>query len=367
MTGNAYAAAKALRHLDIIENVRGRVPGRPASIYLVVSDICNQDCVYCIYRDPTHPSSQHFLDGGQASRHVLDADKVNQILVDCYRMSTPEHCVAVQFTGGGEPTTHPQFAQMLRWTQDLGLPYSVATNGVLVRDREMIEQLARASWLRFSIDSADEATYHALRRAAPGHFARAWAAVADVAEAREGMGRRPRVTIGVNCVVGPENWAGVVETARMARAMGADNINLAVRRSAQGTGLFAGFREQMLAACREAEGLATPTFQVYNRIPERLAELESGPPTFAICGHSLFSPYIAADGNVYRCCDVANNDAGLVGSIEHQRFMHLWLSQRRIDAMLAFDARTCPYCPFYMQGQLMDYTLGPAALHEEFV
>lgn len=62
---------------------------------------------------------------------------------------------------------------------------------------------------------------------------------------------------------------------------------------------------------------------------------------------------------VYRCCALAYNDAGLIGSIGDRRFRELWMDPARADSMAAFDARDCERCPYRVQGGLLEYTLSP--------
>lgn len=360
---DAYSPAKALRHLDIIEGARAGRPVRPAHIHLVVSDACQQRCSFCAYKDPAYPSSQRFLPAdGSAPRRMMAYEKALEVLDDCREMG----CQAIQFTGGGEPTTHPRFGELLAACSARGLSYAVVTNGGLVEQHGLAEGLARATWVRFSLDTADPAEYAAIRGVSEWQHAAVCSSIRAVRDARDKLASG--CTIGLSCIVGPHNWRSVVPLVRLARALGVDNVSLAPQFSAGGLAVFAGCLDDVLAVCQEAEALAGPGFQVFNRVPARIEDIRAGSPSFRLCGYSLFVPYVAADLNVYRCCTLAYNDAGLVGSIADQRFRDLWMSEARAAAMTTFDARSCERCPYHAQGRLLEYVLSPEEpTHADFV
>lgn len=361
MASDPYAPTKALRHLDIVGAVREGRPVRPAHIHLVVSDACNQHCRYCAYRDPTYTSSRRFLpDDGSPPRRMMPLAKALEVLDDCVDMG----CRAVQFTGGGEPTVHPDLRAMLAGCRDRDLSYAVVTNGV--RAHPLVEHLARAAWVRVSLDTADSAIYSAIRGVSEWQHEAACSTVREVRDARDRLGTD--CVLGVGCVVGPDNWRALPALVKLACSLGADNVSLAPQFSTAGVAIFDGVLDEVLASCEAAAALDEPSCRVYNRVPARIEDMRSGRPAFALCGYSFFVPYVAANLGVYRCCALAYNDAGLVGNIDGRRFRDLWIDQARADGMAAFDARTCDRCPYHAQGSLLEYVLSPKEpLHADFV
>ena len=367
MRDDAYSPLKATRHLDIIEAVRARRPARPAHVQLVLSDLCNQACDFCSYRDPEYPSSQRFYEvrpglGGLRRlphhperdynpRRQMPTDKALEIITDCAELGVS----AIQFTGGGEPTVHPEWQLVVGHAQELGLATALVTNGVKLGTafRWLLERL---KWLRVSLDAGTPETYSAIRHVPESHFL----------AALEGVRRAAQfgVDVGVSFVVTPHNWREVIEATRLAREHGASNIRIAAQVSAD-PALHDGYRERATSACEEAEGLAREGFRVYNRFTERSAPEA---PDYEICGYQSLTTYIGADLGVYRCCRYSYNERGLVGSLREQRFAELWMSQSRVDEMAAFDARGCEACSFNTINRPLDYMLRPAPpAHSEFV
>ncbi len=87
-------------------------------VNLVLSDLCNQACSFCAYRDPTYSSSELFHVGGDYNpNRKLSWEKVQEVLGDCCEMGVK----AVTFTGGGEPTVHPRFQEIVDLAWKLGL------------------------------------------------------------------------------------------------------------------------------------------------------------------------------------------------------------------------------------------------------
>lgn len=369
----AYSALKATRHLDIIQAVRQGRPARPAHVQIVLSDLCNQACNFCAYRDPTYSSSQMFYEikpGGAGLRkdtehrernynpnRMIAYDKAIEILDDCHAIGVR----AIQFTGGGEPTVHPKWAEIMLYAQERGMKTSLVTNGVNLAKSEIGLRAAKGcEWVRVSIDAGSAATYRSIRNVPAGHFEAAWNTVSALSKTGP--------VVGVGFVVTPENWTEIYAGSMLARDAGADNVRIGAQFSAAEESLFAYFQQQAAALAKTAEHLNCDGFVVVNRFGEKMDDLRSKSPDYDSCGYQQFTTYIGADLNVYRCCVLAYNEAGIVGSLKAQRFADLWMSQARADEMNAFSARSCDRCQFNSQNRVLDYVLrtdDPA--HSEFV
>ena len=366
----AYSPYKALRHLDVIHAVRACAPARPVHVQVILSDLCNQACSFCAYRDPDYTSSQLFrvLEPGTKGlrkagleefnfnpNRMIPYEKVIEILDDCREMGTE----AIQFTGGGEPTVHPRFEEIIEATIARGLKFSLVTNGVNVAKKGYAKLLGAASWVRVSLDAGKPDTYARVRNVPESQFDDALSSIAQLRDAG-------CETVGVGFVVTPDNWSEVAIATRAAFVMGAHNIRISAQFSTTGQALFAGFLDECAALCREAEEQSDDYFVVFNRFEQTVANLAA--PDYDRCGYQQFTTYIGADLNVYRCCVLAYNEAGIVGSLKERRFRDLWMSQARADAMGSFEARGCERCQFNGINRVLDYAIRPdEPMHKEFV
>jgi MoaA/NifB/PqqE/SkfB family radical SAM enzyme len=378
LSGDAYSHLKALRHLDVIQAVREQRPARPAHVQLIISDTCQQACNFCAYRDPGYSSSQLFrvLEPGKRGlrkagfeeynfnpSRMIAYEKAIELLDDCAAMGVS----AVQFTGGGEPTVHPHFDEILAAALARGLECSLVTNGVHLGLGKVSPRIAsQCAWVRVSLDAAKAATYTAIRNVPARHFDAALGAVSGLREEtdRHGTG----CVIGVGFVVTPDNWREIVDAAVLAKSLGAHNVRIGAQFSAENEQPFAAFYEAAAALAKEAEALSDEQFTVYNRFGEKLDDLRQRSPDYERCGYQHFTTYIGADLNVYRCCVLAYNERGIVGSLKSQRLKDLWLSQERVDAMASFRASDCERCQFNGINKVIDYaTQEQHPLHAEFV
>ena len=76
---------------------------------------------------------------------------------------------------------------------------------------------------------------------------------------------------------------------------------------------------------------------------------------------------IGADLNVYRCCVLAYNNRGLLGSIANQTFSELWWSEQVANMLNDFDATGCPRCMFNKKNETIRYALNPNPEHVNFL
>lgn len=319
---------------------------------LILADLCQQGCKFCSYRLEGYTANQLFDD-----RNMMATGKAVEIVEDCAEMGVR----AIQFTGGGEPTLHPAFQQIAELVTSFGMKFALVSNGVKIGEK-LAETVARASWVRISLDAATEETYTSVRRVHNSHWEKAKNAVRLIREANRA------IVLGVGFVVTPDNWREIYAAAKLAKELGADNFRISAQFSQHDEKLFAGFQDEAASMAKEAETLNGHFFTVYNRFSDRLGDLVAKHPEDRLCGYQFFTTYIGADLNVYRCCGYAYNERGLMGSLKEQRFKDFWLSQARYDEQRGFDGRGCERCQFRRINSTIAYVLEPTPqLHEEFV
>ena len=68
--------------------------------------------------------------------------------------------LSIILLGGGEPTLHKDFAEIVRYIKQKGLQLGIVTNGSrLFKVAEIVDLLGDEDWLRISIDAATEETF----------------------------------------------------------------------------------------------------------------------------------------------------------------------------------------------------------------
>lgn len=318
--GLRYSPLKALKYPDRIDGIRAGQKRGPVHVQIILSDLCNQACHFCAYRDPNYTSSKLFhVNGNYNPNRMLPYEKVIEILDDCKDMGVQ----AIQLTGGGEPTIHPKFDVVVSEAKARGFKLGLVTNGVRQRD------LSAFDWVRVSLDAAYGATYAKIRGVDASAFNSALKTVQTY-------------KTGVGFVVTPENWKEAFAGVVLAKSLGASNVRLGAQFSAGGLDLFEGFRDAAYDLCKKAETLSCDGFEVINRFSEKMGDLAQGKPDYQRCGYQFFTTYIGADQNLYRCCIYAYNPHGLIGSIKDKLFKDVWFQ----SDLGGFDARGCERCQF---------------------
>lgn len=157
----------------------------PLSINLDLTTACNYACEHCIDLDMLNSGISH------------DDATLRASLLEMRRRGLR----SVILIGGGEPTVHPRFTDMVRFLKELGLDVAIVSNGSR-NDRiaSIVDVLGPQDWVRLSLDAGTDATFQALHK--PKRPIRLEEIVAGVLPWRE---RRPDLRIGFSFVV---TWLG---------------------------------------------------------------------------------------------------------------------------------------------------------------
>jgi MoaA/NifB/PqqE/SkfB family radical SAM enzyme len=119
---------------NILESGKRLVDRRPLQCSLYVTDRCNLDCAYCTEYDNSRPHPS-----------ILDLKKwVGKIR----KLGTMRIALV-----GGEPLTHPDIVELVRYCRELGFATSLTTNGFLLT-RSLVTQLEEAGLqvMQISVD-----------------------------------------------------------------------------------------------------------------------------------------------------------------------------------------------------------------------
>lgn len=363
---NAYASDKILAHLPVIQQLRNGEQPNPVHVQMILSDLCNQDCGFCAYRMSGYTTNQLFgvanVDGtvNNNPNRMIPCGKAREILEDCKVLGVK----AIQFTGGGEPTVHPQFAEIFRHSLDLGMNAALVTNGVRMSS-VVRESLMWATWCRISIDAGDAELYGKMRGVSPDVYNRVLGNIRELVHLRNQQGST--LHIGIGFVVTSENWMHVKMAAETAKRLGVDSFRISAVFQPNGINYFQPFRKTAGEYCRAAEEFSDDRFAVINMFTDRLGDLIDASPEYQRCGYQHVTTYIGGDLNVYRCCNTAYNERGLIGSLANQRFRSLWQSQAKRDDFAQFDARGCERCQFNEKNRTINSLIDFNPTHEDFV
>jgi len=329
---DAYSQLKPLHHADRLMALSEGIEPAPVHVQLILSDLCNQDCHFCAYRMSGGLSTELFAAGGNHNpNRKINTKKALDIVRECANMGVK----AIQFTGGGEPTVHPDFLMILETAQAHGMHTGLVTNGVkLHADSAAVQNL---DWIRISVDAGTPETYMSIRRVNLLHWNKVWA---NIEQLRGFDGH-----FGVGFVVTNENYSELPEMARRCVEYRVPYLRIGAVFSKMGM-LYYDSPTAIHKSIADAKKHQTHDFEIVDLFGRRLADLENTSPEFSFCGYQYFTTYIGADLNVYRCCNTAYTKHGLLDNLNDTRLADISRDN--------FDARSCEFCQFLGQNRAIN-------------
>ncbi|MDD5208134.1 MAG: radical SAM protein [Elusimicrobiales bacterium] len=123
--------SKLLKHLDKLKILQeGGIPS-PVMLHMSICNICTLNCSFCCFSN-------------RKTSEVLSIEKIKQALTSFRKLGVK----GLEFTGGGEPTLHPQFDEAVRFAYDLGFKIGICTNG---RDLARVKTWDKFTWVRLGL------------------------------------------------------------------------------------------------------------------------------------------------------------------------------------------------------------------------
>jgi MoaA/NifB/PqqE/SkfB family radical SAM enzyme len=158
----------------------------PISINLDLTSACNFSCPFCVDSKLINAGKSLTLEEVKKTIHTLHShDLLSVILI-----------------GGGEPTLHKDFGEIVRYIKSKRLQIGIVTNGSRLEKIEaVVQELKEKDWIRISIDAAGEGVFKDL------HLPKTEVTLNQILEkAKKVKKKNPVVSLGYSFVI---VWEGV--------------------------------------------------------------------------------------------------------------------------------------------------------------
>jgi radical SAM protein with 4Fe4S-binding SPASM domain len=260
----------------------------------------------------------------------LDLDTFKKLIDDLARSDVR----SIVLKGGGEPTVHPRFIEMLDVLKQAGLSTGLITNGSLPRPGSREKVLECCQWVRVSLDAATAETHHQI------HGTRDFARILQNTAYLTGHARQ--TMIGLNFVAEARNCHEMVPFAQLGQSLGAAYVTIRC--------VFDPAKplpEDLRAAMRQhalsAKNLETSRFRVFlGNFTDRYLNADRAEPfPYQRCLGPNLIGIVGGDGEVYACCFLRGNKKFSFGNIAHHSFQDIWSSPRRQEVMQSVYRGEC--------------------------
>jgi len=323
---NQFAPDKIFTHKARIKEWLRRGISRPVTFELDVTNRCNNNCPACFGFHPSlNPAQMRLADIRRALRQIRGAGGK-----------------AVTFTGGGEPTVHPEISRALSFARSCGLDVALITNGLRLEGELPASILSNCTWMRISLDAASGGVFkatHGLERAA---FKRVIANTAELVRLKRKTGSR--CTIGLGFLTSPKTAKDILPFAALGRELGVDYAQYRplLRRHGETDIDYSSvriIRDIALAEKRYACGRYKVLNSVHKYLLIKRGELGRN---YSECFGHNFAAVICADMKMYVCCHMRGVARYSIGDLKKSSLSEIWASRKRADISGAVNFKDCP-------------------------
>lgn len=310
--------SKVFAHLDRMASWRAGDKAAPVTVEIDLTNVCSLGCQSCHFSHthlagPWATKPRQSPEGFESTGRVADIDMLRRAFDDMAAVGVR----GLVLSGGGEPTLHPKFDEILAATErfDVGM-YTLG--GHIASHSGRAEVIgARCQWVVVSLDCVDGDTYAAEKGVPAKRFDEACAGI--------------RALSGQSCVVGVsfllhrDNWMHAHAMRRVAMDLGATYVTFRPTvepRSEDVTQLQPG-REWVTDALPVIEALSDlPDVEVD---PRRFREFRDWDGrAYATCYGVRMVTQITPDGRVWICPNRRGLPGSALGDLTTESFRDIW-------------------------------------------
>ena len=309
--------SKLMQHIDRLVQIRQGARPAPVNVEIDLSNRCSLGCEWCHF---AYTHTRGPLKGKRAKPagavpggDLMDTGLALRIVDELAQAGVR----SIVWTGGGEPTLHPDFDLIVSHAAAIGVEQGIYTNGTLISD-ERAELLKESmAWVYVSLDAADRETYKKLKG-----VDRFEAALAGVDRLVAAPGE---AVIGLGFLVCRENADQIGGARYLANAHGADYVQY------RPTILFDGGDQSRKADDTDWLDEALEELARFAQQPDVEVDLDrfrmyrdwDGHP-YPTCFWTQLQSVVTPNGKVWRCVNKREHAAAELGDLSVESFAEIW-------------------------------------------
>lgn len=207
---------KVFAHLDRIQGWRNGDKPAPVTIEWDLSNRCSRGCQGChmAYTHARGPlAGAH--DGPVGSTPTGDLADTD-LVIRALEQARAAGVQGIVWSGGGEPTLHPDFDRITESASELGFDQGMYTHGGHIHEWRGFQLARRFTWVVVSLDRADAESYRAYKGGGMRGFERACQGIKNLVGGP--------CTVGVSLLLDADTWRDMPQAISLTHALGADYV-----------------------------------------------------------------------------------------------------------------------------------------------
>ncbi len=301
----------------------------PITVKIDLTNVCNHNCPGCIDFDLIENDNNHL------SVELLD------ILLDDLKTCGVS---GINYTGGGEPTVHKKFDEIIRMTHSKGFEIGLICNGSRFHKWNMEELLSMFTWIRVSLDAYDKDT-HKRTHGPAANFELTIKNLQELVRIKTEQGLETTLGAGYITNQHQDMDRQLYRFIEVCKTVGIDYSQLR-----PSFGFLYDYESisqvEWNAIFDEARSYQDDTFNViidegkFNKIING----EGTTRSYTRCHAQAFkATSITATGDVYICCSLSGVKSGWIGNIKDESFIDIWQGPKRNELVDNLDVSKCPH------------------------
>jgi len=347
---------KVMWHLDkLLELKTSGKTTAPVNVEIDLSNRCSRGCTWCHFahthtRGPlaTRPKVEGRIAGGD----LMDTDLALSIIDQLQAAGVQ----SVTWTGGGEPTLHPDFDAIVEYAHRQGMAQGLYTHGGHISQKRAALLKQAMAWVYVSLDECTPEDYQK-SKGVDGFFA-----VAEgIVNLRSTEGA---AVVGVGFLLHKDNYRKSREMVELARGLGADYVQFrpTIHHDPQEPGLRTEDTSWLKQAIDWLQPHSADPFVVMD-----LARFDDyqhwNGHGYQTCHWSGLQTVITPNGMVWRCVNKREQPGALLGDLSTETFADIW---KRAGGSCAVDSQCRVMCRGHIPNQTTNAILSQPA-HSQFI
>ncbi len=335
---------KILRLHDLAKEILdGKMP-HPLMAVVFPSYVCNHRCQGCSYAEVNR------------SENVFsDPRNFSELLGSLRGLGVK----SVEFSGGGEPTLHPEFGELIERAADQGFKLGLLTNASLLSGRTADLVVEHFTYVRVNLDASDAKVYDQIHD--PPERYGFQTVLENLEEIIAKRNRRDsKLTVGAKVLICQTNMNFVEDVINLSKDVGCDYLQFKPMRNAKDSLLpeQAGMVNDLISSLRER----------YH--PFSICGGAKGSRTDRKCWLSPIHLVVDPLGDVYPCCHYQyRRESTWIGNLFKEPLEKIWFGQRHKEVIRALKVEECNLydCRWHHYNEIMRQVMQEDKMHLDFI